>query len=369
MLGGLAQAGAKVLRGARFSMVNLVPAAFLVSFVAVLVASNAYTGADVRIDDVVQNIGKHPGWAVVAIFGIFVLALVMRPFQAALVQLLEGYWSTWRVLGGAASLAAERHRRIRHTAGVLRDFYDDFDDTGAVSASIKDVARYQRIQRKSQAHEGRVSTKFLRYPKPRRPDDGYDEYDHRLLPTLLGNTFRNGEDTAGDRYGLDLPVVAPRLAQFLAPKLDREIGQSLDLIDTTSAMCVSFALAGLASAPLAGRLDLWSLLPLVMTLLAILAYRGAIRLARGHRRLLETAFDLYRFDMIKGLHYGLPPDPRAERAFNLALSDFLAGRTSLAKHQDLGNVPFVHPSDDEASAPEASPAAESGGAAAAGGSA
>ena len=108
------------------------------------------------------------------------------------------------------------------------------------------------------------------------------------MPTILGNALKDGEDNAGHRYGLEMPIVYPRIYPLLSPKLDSAISAQLDILDTTSAFCVVFGFIALLGLPLVIRLDWWSLIPLGAVLMSALAYRGAVTTARDHGRLLAT---------------------------------------------------------------------------------
>jgi hypothetical protein len=183
---------------------------------------------------------------------------------------------------------------------------------------FSDVAHYSRQLYVFNRMIARASATFDRYPF--NADDAVDD---RLMPTLLGNILRDGEDNAGRRYGLDMIVVYPRMYPSLSPKLDKAISAQLDILDTTAALCVAFGLSALFSAPLIARLDWWSLVPVATMLLSIFAYRGALVTAQGHGTLLATAFDLHRFDMLQALHYQLPLAPDDELELNRQLSEFL----------------------------------------------
>jgi hypothetical protein len=107
---GVTQSAIKAVGGARFSLVNVMPATFLVGFWAVSAAAGLYAGTPHDIGQVTRSLA-NPGWAIIAIFGIFVLAVLLRPFQAALVQFLEGYWPNWPGVRQVADLAVERGKR------------------------------------------------------------------------------------------------------------------------------------------------------------------------------------------------------------------------------------------------------------------
>jgi hypothetical protein len=284
-----------------------------------------------------KNLGQNLGWSAIAIFGVFLLAVLLRPFQAALVQLLEGYWDD-PPLSAFRELAVERHRRIRHTAEIVFDA----EVSPAPAATLAELARSQRRQRQRDAMKNRAERIVRRYPTPEYNDsEKRSGNDDRLMPTLLGNVFREGEDAAGQRYGLRLQAVAPRLFPNISPKLTKAIVQSLDLIDTTAALCIAFSVTTAASLPLLVRWDLWSCLVVGNGVLATVAYRGAVRMARSHARLLATAVDLHRFDMLKALHYSLPTTVDEERDFNHRLSDFFDGGRPAA--DDLAGIEYVHP--------------------------
>ena len=316
MFSGIVQGGTKALGGARFSLVNLMPAAFLITFVTVLITSGAYTSPKPSLASVIDTLDKNPGLAVAAAFGIFLAAVLLRPFQAALVQFLEGYWRGWPLLEFANELGTERHRRIQNTAEIMLRVHLPQQPIGKEFA---DVADYARRVHKVRRRRGRASMIAERYPRDIQGQD-------RLMPTLLGNTLRDGEDNAGRRYGLYMPIVYPRMYPCLSAKLDGAISTQLDMLDTTSALCVAFGLSAIFSLPLVAHLNWWSLTPLVAMFMSALAYRGAVATAHGHGRLLATAFDLHRFDMLNALHYELPVTVEDELDLNRSLSTFLESR-------------------------------------------
>lgn len=342
MLSGIFQAGAKALGGGRFSVVSLMPAALLIIVVATLIASGAYTKPQPSLGLVFDKFSKNPGLAIVAVFGIFIVAVLLRPFQVAFVQLLEGYWWRWQLLDFAKEVATERHRRLENTAEMMTLAEDPDAPTSGEFGQVADYARRLRALRRMRDRAQMVVDRY-----PLAFEDGSDpdhvEYDDRLMPTLLGNILRDGEDNAGRRYGLFMPVVYPRLYPSLSPKLDKAIGAQLDMIDTTSAFCVIFAIIGLAGLPLIGRMDWWSFVAPSAFLMSAFAYQGALASAREHGRLLATALDLHRFDMLQALHYRLPLTAKEELDFNRSLSNFLDSRDTDAAVERMGNFRYVHP--------------------------
>lgn len=356
MLGGLVQAGTKALGGERFSLVNVLPATLLVGYVAFLAASGLYAGRDYSVNDLPDTLGKNPGWAILTVLGIFIASVLLRPFQIALVWVLEGYWDRIAILRLAAPVAIEHHHRTRHTAEVIELYEPPEEPTAETLAAA--VAKRQQLRRRSLkiARAGRIRD---RYPADRPVLDDEDDLEgieSRIMPTRLGNILRKAEDDAGDRYGLALPHIAPRLYPHLSEKIAKEIVRNLDLIEGGAALSTACTMATLASLPLLGRWDPWSAAPFVAAALAAVAYLGTLRTAREHGRLLATAVDLHRFDMIAALRYKLPTTVDEEWKLNVDLSDFFAHGD--AKASDLmADHPYEHPSSAGAAGPAAAEAA------------
>jgi hypothetical protein len=170
------------------------------------------------------------------------------------------------------------------------------------------------------------------------------------MPTMLGNILRNGEDTAGKRYGLGALTVYPRMYPSISKPLSDAMARQLDMITLTASLCVSSTLGAIVTSPVLMRLDLWSLIPIVASLLAIMSYRGALRAASDHGVLFATTFDLHRFDMIRAMHY----------EFNKRLTAFLQGRQPPAGR--LARQRFDHSIYDKPIAAPAPAQSEGGGA-------
>lgn len=336
MLGGIIQGGTKALGGSRFSLVSILPTAFFITFTTTLIASGAYTRPKPSLTATLDKLDKDPGLAIAVALGIFLLAVLLRPFQVAIVQVLEGYWRRWRPLEFANDVATERHRRIRDTADIVSRARPP-DQPSVVS--FEAAAYHARQLHAFNRTAARSSAIVDRYPFAGSTDPAKD----RLMPTLLGNILRDGEDNAGGRYRLAMPVVYPRMYPLLSPKLDKAISTQLDMLDTTSALCVAFGLSALVSLPLIARMDWWSLVPVAATLMSAFAYRGAIVTAQGHGTLLATAFDLHRFDMLGALHYELPPTPDTELEFNEQLSEFLGIPHGADAQRYMGKFRYSHP--------------------------
>jgi hypothetical protein len=312
MFSGLVSAGTKAVGGNRFSLVNMLPVAVLVVLVGGLIRSGAYSAAEPSFDNVLPPERSALAVSAVFIFFVFLIALVLQPFQVAFVRLLEGYWTEGGVVGATGRLLVQRHLRQK----TILEHDSVSNAPMPVSSKLAAVRDQQRLTQAARARRWRADDRLRDYPVD----------SERLLPTALGNILRAGEEAAGSRYGLDAMAVYPRLYPYLSPRLDAAMNEQLDMIDTMASMCLVFACGTAVASPLLRRLDAWSLITLALALATLFAYLAAKAAARDHSVLLATAIDLHRFDMLEHLHYPLPQDVQTEQTLNAELTEFLDGR-------------------------------------------
>jgi len=335
-LGQVAKESTKSL-GPSAYLVNVLPSLVLVLTVFTLVSSRLYPwmfqvhnakGKPVgqglpSVTQTIQDFNVVGG--VLLLLGVLLLAIMLRPFQVAAVQFLEGYWRRRGLLEG---LAVELHAR-RLTASLAREQVapessgsEDFETVAIDSQRARRIA-----QMRSRA--GRVA-------------ESYPAAIADLLPTSLGNVLRRAETSAGERYGLGTVITYPRLYPHIAARLDAEMTIQLDLIDTMAAFTLVFGCETLAAAPLILRLDGWSLLPVAFALFSLIAYRGARRAARSYAVRLATSYDLHRFDMLQAMHRPLPDNASQEYSDNSKLTAFLGGIHPIEDSERAG-WKYVHP--------------------------
>lgn len=333
MIGGLAQAGTKALGGDRFSLLSVLPGAIVISAVTVLAEAHAYEpGRSMDLGDALPADHKIValGFGVV---GAFLGGVLLRPFEVALVQLLEGYWPAGSLRGRVRPLAVERHRRRRDQAVLLAEKTELPE--APVNRSLTQIAQYHRAV----VHASRIKERAGRTAAKYSPEDKL------LMPTTLGNILRNVEGRTGRRYGLDVLSAYRRIYPSVAPEFRRAIGEQLDLISITSSLCMAFGVVSLAASPLIFRMNWWTLvLPVAMAASAV-AYRGAQRAAQDHEELMKAVFDVHRFDLATTLHYELPDNAVAERQLHERITAFLIAFEPLAE-DPLKDIPFKHPGDN-----------------------
>ncbi|NUP14592.1 MAG: hypothetical protein HOZ81_00485 [Streptomyces sp.] len=360
MLKALAEAGGKAIGGARFSLTSVLPGVVMVTVIAAVARAGLYRLNAPPNFSAMAPTSQDTAAVVLFVFFAFVVGVLLRPFEAAIIQLLEGYWARPAPLALLRGAAVERHRRRRDRAQLVVQHAKNVEAAERAaalqpgnpppsrSAPLSELAARDRRRARLRRRADRARRVRSGYPTEIRPDTPYKKRDRQgeLMPTSLGNMLLRAERFSGDRYGLDMMRVYPRIYPFVAPRLENAVAQQLSLISATASLSVSLGVTGVAISPLFLRWDVWSLLPLAPMVLSVLAYRGAVAASAFHGTLLATVFDVHRFDLLRAFHYKLPRSAEELVGLNEAVSDFLA-RDKVRFEDELGDVPMVHPVTSE----------------------
>ncbi|MFJ8106971.1 hypothetical protein [Streptomyces sp. NPDC096132] len=345
MIGELVKAGTKAMGGAQFSLLSVLPGALVVTVTGVLIGAGAYDfdrPVDIRsVAPTNFDTSTVVAFALAALVG----GILLRPFERALVQQLEGYWSSPSPLAPLQGAAIERHRRRRDDAGARVDANDGkpvkFPEGPSTLRRLAALDRQASRRTRALARDRQI---VLSYHDDLDRDTGRKLDESELMPTLLGNVLRRSERMAGGRYGLDAMAVYPRIYPYISDRLAEAMARQLDLLTATASLSISFGMLSAVTLPLVARFDPWSLTPVAAAVLAVLAYRGAVVTAHYAGELLNTVFDLHRFDLATAFHYELPPNAEDEYDLNEDLTGFLKFReTHTLKDMPLGYRDFSHP--------------------------
>ena len=297
--------------GDRFSVVSAFPAVMVVLTVYALIKTGAFSGApDVhKLIPADEKLGA--GVVLLLALLVFVLALLLQPFQLALVRMLEGYWGNSAPARGLTWMfVAPRRRRLR---AYIEAGTTDVDAIATESPRADEQLRVALERKKLLRRQAKANRIRMRYPRRMG----------RVMPTSLGNALRSFEDTAGQRYGLETVPVFRRLHPLLPPGVLKSYTSHRLQLDAAAGMCVAFLVMTFVLALALVGDGWWVLCPVATAGLAWLTYRGAITSALLMGRTVTTAFDLHRHDLVAALHFPAPPDAALEYAFNLRLSDWL----------------------------------------------
>lgn len=326
-LGSLLTSSAESL--GRLMLVSLIPNSVPPVFVVLLVNAGSFT----RPSDWygLFRDGRPDTLAVV----LFVLAValataVVQPFQIRVLRVLEGYWDSWAVTARIAPLFEEfqrrRRRKLRRTASWQRS-------AGPDSGSLHELMRHRRTTARAEARKRRAERRLQRYPAKELIDLGRgfthsNLRDIPVLPTGLGNALRAGETSGGERYGLNTLSSWPRLYPHFPELFAKGQASVRDALDAAANLCLNFfittviGIVALHDEPLAYWIIAMS------AVLCCLSYMGAIAAATEYGVFIKTAYDLYRFELLKSARLPLPKDPVEELATFTVLSNLYSKSTT-----------------------------------------
>lgn len=230
--------------------------------------------------------GLGVGEVVLLVLALTVAAVVLQPFQLAMVRLLEGTGPAW--LGWGVPLWWQKRRR---------DALQDAADLPAGSVPSEEQIQEAGLK----GHELR-----RRFPMP----------DHLVRATALGNVLTAMEDNAGRTYGIDAVVAWPRLYPLLGERVREIVDDRRDSLDLAARMAVTMAVTAVATGVVLAASGVWWLLTLLPAALAWVSYRGTVHAALAYAESVTVAFDLHRAELFSALRMRLPKNLKEERELN-----------------------------------------------------
>ncbi len=143
-----------------------------------------------------------------------------------------------------------------------------------------------------------------------------------ILPTRLGNAIRSFEYYSDREYGIDSVEIWPRLVAVIPKEYAVSIDDSKTTFDfmlnsslLSLLLCVLILVSGLVYP--ASLISLWNAVYWILTVVALVLlsyffYRLSINRAHAWGLLIKSAFDLYRWELLKKLGYAQQPKHRLE---------------------------------------------------------
>jgi hypothetical protein len=148
-------------------------------------------------------------------------------------------------------------------------------------------------------------------------NNDYPDRRAMILPTRLGNIIASFEAYPRLQYGMDGVILWPRLFAKIDPAYADAIDGTKTAFDfmlncsvLSTLLSVSMLFYGLFyGLPLHSWTSglLWFVEIVVLCMLAALCYMGSINRARAWGNTFKSAFDLYRWDLLKQLGYASAP--------------------------------------------------------------
>jgi hypothetical protein len=153
-------------------------------------------------------------------------------------------------------------------------------------------------------------------------DNEFPPEPDSILPTRFGNVMESYRGYSYQRYGIDARALWPRLVTVLdkdyaAALEDAQVPLRFMLNSSVLSifLAVFFLAIGLHYSPLLANrqwLRWYALGVLVCGVLSYLCYRGAIHVASTWSEKYQSAFDLYRWNLLEKLGYKRTPTTRKE---------------------------------------------------------
>ena len=243
-------------------------------------------------------IGEDKWGAVLLAFIVVVATGFLYDVNIPIIRLYEGYpwkesWLGW--------LWTYRKRARFRQAGPLRIAIRYLRrQLQAINAQDQLAKELQPLQ-----------TALARYINGELPDR-----EDLVLPTRFGNVIRCFERYPDVAYGMDAIILWPRLVAKIdagfASTID-EAKTSVDFMVNSSFLCILSGLSVLligvfTRTPFSAESVFhWGWRSLLFLLLGIVFYAFAIGRAKAWGEQVKSAFDLYRFDLLKSLGYQQQP--------------------------------------------------------------
>jgi hypothetical protein len=315
--------------GRYFAVVSVLPSVLLAGWLYLLVLTGALTGTPELLRATSHLSQFRPAEAAVVAAVALLLAVALHPLQFTLVQLLEGYWGSSRMM---------RQLRARRTAAQIRRWAAASDGLRKAQTSLRPLRQPEDTVRDTlrsvtgaSPQAGKAALQAIIDEEAWQPEYDFDppEIAH-FMPTRLGNTLRRHEVLAGGSYRLPVLRFSTHIGLVANPEHTAYVNDQRTQLDLAVRMCISSLFATVATFAIMWQHGLWLLLALVPYGLAWASYRGALTTARGYGAALAGWVDLNRFALYDALHLPQPDTTDMERSQNDAVVDMILGSDTYA---------------------------------------
>jgi len=245
---------------------------------------------------------------VLVLIVIAVSSLVMERFSYPTLRFLEGYWPQFLA---PIRLLPQGYQRWRWQR-INQRFQ-----------ALSRKRRQNALNPQERLEFSRISQERQNYPTPLDASTHGDPLAN-LMPTQLGNVLRVAEDWPRERYGLETIDCWPRLWLLLPERTQGELVAVRQELDNAALVWLwGLLFWGWA-------VWVWWAIPVGLGVMG-LGYRWALQNAAIYRDLLRATFDIYRWELYRGLRWPLPKDPMDELTQGQQLSRYL---------RDVGDRPY-----------------------------
>lgn len=271
------------------------------------------------------------------------MGFTLTSLNTYIYKLFEGY-VLFQYLTPLRHLEMRRARRIRNQRDALNMQIRRIEKTqtgwslaGMPERSEKKMKRIDdRIDRLTNQRDALAAEYELRYPPK----------DELIMPTRLGNILRAAEAYPQSRYYVDSVALFPRMVVAIDKDymghMDTANDQCSFLLNSSLLSAVFAVFAFLASLylyffPSVDHPGLVYLLTGFVTLaIAWFFYNASLMNVSKYGNLIRSAYDLFRFNLLKKLRLPLPTDNRSEKETWKKVSDLVT------IGEIYGEIPFSY---------------------------
>lgn len=239
---------------------------------------------------------------IATILAITILAYVVLVATGPIIRLYEGYLPLVpeRVVRWVSS-----HQQA-HRGKLIDDMAKLRDSRGILPAA--NLSKYLPVYRRYFTHFPRNAT--------------------RVLPTRIGNILMAAEEYSWLRYSIDAVLWWPRLSAILPDSYRSQVSFNLTPVITFLNLSTLSALSGIIIGVglwvFEGLVWWWGILSIILgCVLARACYLGAVSAAVRYGQSIRTAFDVYRFDLLKQMRITLPSSPDNESQLWFSIGQWL----------------------------------------------
>lgn len=312
--------------GRYFSIVSMIPSVLFTLWLYLLIAAGALTDGPQVARAVENNPVSHPIYAVTSLFIALAIAIVCHPLQFMIVQLMEGYWPNTPVFRRARNLMIMGHLQRLQRAYSRKRKADSrrkalpVPDSGDVNQYLAPKRIGQNYYSALEIIDTQADLEAWEFAR-----SSYPSNRTALLPTMLGNTLRKYELTAGAACHLPILKWATHIGMVADPNHTRYVNDQRTQVDLAVRVSASAYLAAVVTFAALWPKGWAALLSLIPYAVGLLSYKGAVVAANSYGAALCAWTDLNRVRLYEQLGLPRPASTDDERRQNDALEDLLLG--------------------------------------------
>lgn len=246
--------------------------------------------------------------------GVVLLGAVLLGLNTPIIKLYEGSTRVQRfVLRYFLNRNLSRHESLYKTLQIYKAEYESTAD---------------QVKKSSLAHA--IESEWRRI-LPERGKHHIPLDRRRILPTRLGNIFAIIEEYPSVRYGMDGMVFWPRLLPVLPEKHATVIGHektNFDFLINLSLLSIVLAGEMLGTFAYNSWEPAFAFYGVGFAVLSYMLYRAATMNIIAMGELINSAFDLFRHDILRKMQLRVPATIEEERELWFRLSNYIASGES-----------------------------------------